>query len=121
MARKKLKTAYSAYKKKLDNLTDADSERLGNVEQMAKELMEIHGVSNYIFKFGYGWKYLGKCNNKTITIQLNFALNDSLEKVKNTILHEISHAMVGVNNGHKQIWQDKAKELGVTLHRNYHK
>jgi hypothetical protein len=44
-----------------------------------------------------------------------------LDDIKNTILHEIAHAIVGENHGHRQVWQEKAIELGVKFRRNYHK
>ncbi len=38
-------------------------------------------------------------------------LNDKY-RVKNTILHEIAHALVGNGNGHNWVWQQKALEIG---------
>lgn len=36
------------------------------------------------------------------------------EDIKNTILHEIAHALVGHKEGHNKVWKDKAIEIGCT-------
>ena len=119
--KRSLSKAYGDYQKKMKNLNQKDKERLELVEKMALELMYKHNVSDYKFKFGYGWTYKGKCTSKTIIIQYNFALRNNLSEIKNTILHEIAHAIVGVDEWHRFKWQLKAKELGVTYKRNYRK
>jgi hypothetical protein len=58
---------------------------------------------------------LGVCynNGEKISLQVNHVIFGDMESVKNTILHEIAHALVGNEQGHNEIWQSKAKELGV--------
>jgi predicted SprT family Zn-dependent metalloprotease len=48
----------------------------------------------------------------TITLSRRFTLLNSEPEVRNTILHEIAHALVGPNHGHGKVWKAKAKELG---------
>ncbi len=119
--RRSLSKAYRDYQKKMRNLNQKDKERLELVEKMALELMYKHNVSDYKFKFGYGWTYKCKCTSKTIIIQYQFALTNNLTEIKNAILHEIAHAIIGHDEGHHIKWQLKAKELGVTYRINYHK
>jgi len=39
------------------------------------------------------------------------------EEVRETILHEIAHALVGYSHGHDRVWKLKAMEIGCTPHR----
>jgi Zn finger protein HypA/HybF involved in hydrogenase expression len=39
-------------------------------------------------------------------------LLNSEQEVKNTLLHEIAHALVGPHHGHDRVWRAKALELG---------
>jgi predicted SprT family Zn-dependent metalloprotease len=66
---------------------------------------------------------LGVCynNGEKISLQVNHVIFGDIESVKNTILHEIAHALVGNEQGHNEIWQSKAKELGVKFNINYRK
>ena len=50
----------------------------------------------------YGWIRLSKHMIPALTEK----------QVKNTILHEIAHALVGVHHGHNYVWQRKAMEIG---------
>ena len=113
--------AYHAYKRKLNNLTPKDAKRLEEVMALAHELMEKYQVQEMRFGFSYSKRALGRCGADKISLQLNHALNSSMEEVKNTLLHEIAHAVVGCEVGHRMEWQQKAKEMGVTWTRNYHK
>ena len=56
---------------------------------------------------------LGCKNGKKIILNVEYVIHTSKEEIKNTILHQIAHLLVGVDNGHNEIWQEKAKELGV--------
>ena len=119
---KKIKRAKMNFDKKLQNLTTAEKEKLAVIENMALSLMHHYEISHYKFKFGYGWKYRGKCvYDKSIIISLNYALRADIDEVKNTILHEIAHALVSPGVGHRNEWQLKAKELGVVFYKNYRK
>ncbi len=89
-------------------------ERIQLVETMALDLMKEHQVSHYKFKFNGARRIWGLCSETTISISIDHALKSDLYYVKNTILHEIAHAIVGPGHGHREIWQKKAIELGVT-------
>jgi len=60
--------------------------------------------------------FLGICMGKDKKIILNaFHIDihpDS--EVIDTIMHEVAHAIVGTINGHNEVWQAKAKELGAS-------
>ena len=87
--------------------------RLNLIESMTIDLMALNGVSHFKFKFSGARRHAGSCSSDTIYLSITHALNAGIKDVKNTILHEIAHAIVGQGNGHKEEWQNKAKELGV--------
>lgn len=121
---KNIKTRHQIFvqfEQKMESLTLKEKFRLIQVKTMAFNLMKKHDVLLLNFKFGYSKKALGSCSSKTIIIQLNHALKSDIRDVKNTILHEIAHAIVGVKAGHRIKWQNKAIELGVTWTINYRK
>lgn len=108
-------------KKYYERLSVKQKEKLAEVEKLAKELMAKHGVSHYKFRFGISRTYAGLCSSDTITINMSYAIKNSIDEIRNTILHEIAHAIVGTTIGHRKEWQEKAKELGVTWTINYRK
>jgi hypothetical protein len=87
--------------------------RLKLVELMAIDLMTLHGVSHFKFKFSGAKRRLGSCSSDTIFLSINHSLSSDIKDVEHTILHEIAHAIVGVKPGHREVWQNKATELGV--------
>ena len=121
MGKRSLSLAIKRHKQKLKNLTPQEAEKLDEVKTLAMELMAIHNVAHMKFEYGYGWRYLGCCSATKITLQLNFVLQGDMNKIRNTLLHEIAHAIVGPDKGHRIEWQEKATELGVRWWRSYHK
>jgi predicted SprT family Zn-dependent metalloprotease len=57
---------------------------------------------------GKPMRYTFTYNNKFIKANLN---ND---KIKDTVLHEIAHAIVGGEHGHDRVWKDCAQRIGST-------
>jgi len=108
-------------KKYYERLPIQNKLKLQEIELIAKELMIEHGVLDYQFEFGRSRKYAGICyyGSKFIRLDIDYCIRNDFDKIKNTILHEIAHALVGEVHGHRKVWQDKAKELGVTWTRNY--
>jgi hypothetical protein len=114
-------TNYWRYKNKLNNLSPREKKRLEKVSLLAREQMEQYGVQDMKFRYTYSKRFLGQCSPRKISLQLNHALDSSMEEIKNTLLHEVAHAVVGSKHGHRLIWQQKAREMGVTGTENYRK
>ncbi len=91
-------------------------ERMEAILQMALGLMHEHGLKKWRFKFDHSTRRAGCCNycDKTISISFNLACNASDEDIRDTILHEIAHALVGRKHNHDEAWKAKAKEIGCT-------
>lgn len=97
---------------------------LQQAEQLAANLLEQHRstkVNGFIILLD-GWSFtwnnrkraFGLCGYKTKTIQLSQYLTAQRteEAVKNTILHEIAHAIAGAENGHNRRWKNVARQIG---------
>ena len=115
--KRKILSAEEYYKK----LSKKDKDYLHEVEKYTLALMQEYGVGHFKFKWRKSKKFLGNCSVDTIGLEIRYALHCNEVQIKNTILHEIAHALVGYENGHNIIWQNKAKEIGVTWTRNYRK
>lgn len=89
---------------------------LTEIENLAIQLMQEHSLNDWKFEFDRAKRRNGLCSYKRKTISLSRILNPlrTPEGVKNTILHEIAHALVGWENGHNKIWKAKAIEIGCS-------
>lgn len=75
---------------------------LEEARKLALDLMSQHGLSNYHLDLSQrSLKYgnIGFCNwvRRIIVISTNYIELNSVENVRDTILHEIAHALVGKN------------------------
>lgn len=83
---------------------------------IAIDLMEKHGLYERGWQFEYrNYKSaFGMCHHGSRVISLSrpgTALREE-HHVRNTILHEIAHALVGPNFGHDSVWRTKALSIG---------
>ena len=89
---------------------------LQEAKQLAIELMDEHGLldKGWYFEYDTAKRRFGCCNYTKKRISLSAPLTNirAPDKVKNTILHEIAHALVGRGNGHNGVWRSKAIEIG---------
>ena len=92
-----------------------------NREQAVKQCREefdSHGLSDWHIRLttDSNSRFLGLCSHKDKCIILSAHHIDihPSEEVINTIRHEMAHALVGSGNGHNEVWQSKAKEVGCS-------
>ncbi len=97
---------------------------LAMAEFLAKDLMKEHGLisKGWTFKFDRAVSRFGQTkqsvNRSTGRIERTISLSKPLTekrdemKVRNTILHEIAHALVGVQHGHDIVWKRQAMAIG---------
>jgi predicted SprT family Zn-dependent metalloprotease len=90
--------------------------QLTEAYELAEQLMNQYGLiaSGWRFKWARSELRLGCCqyHKKVIKLSVTFVQLNSFDVVKNTILHEIAHAIVGIGFGHGRVWKQKAIELG---------
>jgi predicted SprT family Zn-dependent metalloprotease len=96
---------------------------LFKAQELANILMSKHDLTakGWRFEFDTAKRRFGCCNHRYRKITLSKALVqvNTEERVKNTILHEIAHALVGCGHGHDWVWRNKAIEIGCDGKRCY--
>ena len=86
------------------------------IAQLARGLMFQHQLGQWSFQFDNGTKRAGCCHYTTQVLSLSheFAKRAPAEEIKDTILHEIAHALVGKEHHHDDVWRAKALEIGCS-------
>jgi hypothetical protein len=94
---------------------------LNKVKELALILMEKHGLldNGWTFRFDKAKRRYGCCmySKKIISLSSPLAELREMANVKNTILHEIAHALVGSGHGHDEVWRAKALKIGCNGNR----
>jgi predicted SprT family Zn-dependent metalloprotease len=87
----------------------------------ARSLMDLHGLTAWEFAFDRAKVRAGATHFGTRRITLSRALtaahNES--EVRETVLHEIAHALVGPRHGHDEVWRARAVAIGASGARCY--
>lgn len=101
----------------------------GEAQQLALDLMQENGLleEGWVFRWSRGKRQLGMAQirrlrhpatgklieHKTIKLSRHLvALNDE-PAVRDTILHEIAHALAGLDNGHNHVWRSVCRRIGA--------
>jgi len=96
---------------------------LNEVLSLGNQLMVKHGLilMGWKFELDNAVRRFGVCNyrKKVIGISKHLAKLNDVEQVKDTILHEIAHALVGRGHGHDHVWKMKCIEIGAKPERCY--
>lgn len=89
---------------------------LHKAHQLALLLMAQHGIAQqgWTFSFDNASIRFGVCRGarKEISLSRKLTLVNDESAVKDTILHEIAHALVGCRHMHDEVWKAKAREIG---------
>ena len=88
---------------------------------LANRLKNDHGLFHWHIEVGRQKQFAGMCYHQTKVIRLSrfFIEGNSEKQIKDTILHEIAHALVGPFHGHNYVWRAKAKSIGCDGKRCY--
>jgi hypothetical protein len=84
---------------------------------LALSLMTEHGIaSTWSFEFDNAQRRLGVCVHtyRRITISRYIASAATPDQVRQTMLHEIAHALLGPRHHHNDVWKAKAASIGYT-------
>ena len=92
------------------------AEQLNGVAGMARRLMDEHGLTGWTLAFVEAKRRLGDCHfrHRVIRISRTHALEGSEEQIRDTVLHEIAHAIAGHEAGHGLLWKVTARRIGAT-------
>ena len=90
---------------------------LAEIEALADNLLRTHELTSGL---GPGWRFhfeptanrAGVCRHRTrtIAIAVSYALRADRHDIRDTLLHEIAHAIVGPTHHHDRVWKAKARE-----------
>lgn len=88
---------------------------------LAIKLMAQHGLYAWSFCFTNAKRQAGVCQfgKKWIGLSVHFCERNDLDTVRNTILHEIAHALAGPSAGHGPEWQRVCVRIGAKPERCY--
>ena len=91
-------------------------QRLLEVAEQARALMNQHGLEEWTFRFIAAQRKLGECRERERAILLSrrHAVSGTPGEVRDTILHEIAHALAGAKARHGPAWKLVAKRIGAT-------
>ena len=95
---------------------------LAQAEELANELLRKHGLANtWTFHFDRAVLRFGSCQyrRKRITLSAHLTMLNDEEQVRDTILHEIAHALAPPRAGHGKKWQRIARAIGCNGMRCY--
>jgi predicted SprT family Zn-dependent metalloprotease len=83
--------------------------------KLARDLMDAYDFAHWSFAFDRAKTRNGQCdfNKQRITLSHYFVEMNDEALVRETILHEIAHAIAGSAAGHGPRWQMVARNLGV--------
>ena len=78
--------------------------------------LQKFNLNDWKVTFDYAKRRAGACiySKKELSFSIYFLRNSSSFDLNDTLLHEISHALVGPNQGHNHIWKQKALSIGCT-------
>ena len=94
---------------------------LNQANILALDLMSKHGLSGWTFRFDDSKRRFGVCRSslKEIALSLELTKLNPEEQVKDTLLHEVAHALCGPGVGHGWQWKRMARHIGANPLRCY--
>jgi predicted SprT family Zn-dependent metalloprotease len=95
---------------------------LRQAEELAKHLMRLHRLPReWSFAFDRSKVRFGKCDyrRKQISLSRHLVELNEEDEVRDTILHEIAHALAPRGVGHGPAWRALALAIGCNAQRCY--
>lgn len=89
---------------------------LFDARRMAVSLMREHGLAGWRLTWDRARTRAGHCRHDRHEISLSTPLTrlNGEDEVRETVLHEIAHALVGPAHGHDETWRETARRIGCT-------
>ncbi|MCA5892289.1 SprT-like domain-containing protein [Isoptericola sp. NEAU-Y5] len=84
--------------------------------RLARGLIAEHGLEGWTFRFDRARRRAGLCRHDRREISLSgplTALYDEAD-VREVVLHEVAHALVGARHGHDARWRATARRIGAS-------
>ncbi len=94
------------------------------VEDHAVKLLERHlntgaAATWWRFRFETATGRAGICRytTRTIALSVSYVLRAPWDDIRDTLLHEVAHAIVGPGHAHDAVWQTAARRIRCTANR----
>jgi hypothetical protein len=89
---------------------------LHDARDLALHLLAEHGLDDWTLRFDRAKRRAGICRYSERVIGLSAPLTHlhSADEVRDTVLHEIAHALAGPNAGHGPRWRSVARRIGCS-------
>lgn len=99
--------------RRLKRKLEAETDKQKLYRQYFYEKREEHGLKFWKLEYKSMYRRLGICKYapKTIVLSKEFVEQGTDEQIKDTILHEIAHALTQGHH-HDQVWKAKCIEIG---------
>lgn len=83
---------------------------------MARCYLAQFGLTDWDFAWDRAKRRAGQTNftHRRISLSHHIATESTPGQVRDTLLHEIAHALVGPGHGHDATWKEMASKLGAT-------
>lgn len=85
------------------------------VARWARRVMDSFGLNDWYFGWDDARRRLGACHygDCRITLSRHFVRMNGGAELRETLLHEIAHALVGRGHGHGPAWKAMARRVGA--------
>lgn len=89
---------------------------LADAFALAEHLLERHGLHDWTVEYDGARRRAGICRFERKVLGLSAPLTrlHGEEEVRDTILHEVAHALVGPRHGHDAVWRETAVGIGCS-------
>ena len=89
---------------------------LNEAARLGRRLLAEHGLGEWTIVFGQAKRQAGLCKPGAKEIKLSAPLTSihPEAEVRDTLLHEIAHALVGTQHGHDDVWRATALRIGCS-------
>ncbi len=83
---------------------------------LAEDLLEHHGLTGWTVELDSAKRRAGICRfgPKVLGLSAPLTVLHSEDEVRDTVLHEIAHALAGPRHGHDSVWRDIAVRIGCS-------
>jgi predicted SprT family Zn-dependent metalloprotease len=86
-----------------------------DARRIALALLSQHGLTDWTFAFNRAKRTMGLCRHleRRVELSVYFVLANDADNVRDCILHEIAHALAGLEEGHGPRWKLICRRIGA--------